>query len=68
MEIAEKIQLSIASNATTSLPTTYTISIGITSIIPYPSLELDTLYTKCDHALYEAKRNGKNKIFRSENE
>ncbi|MEE1131575.1 MAG: GGDEF domain-containing protein [Caryophanon sp.] len=39
---------------------TYSISIGIITTIPTATTHLEALYTSCDQALYEAKKNGRN--------
>lgn len=61
----ERIIQSINDGITINLPVAYTISLGIISIIPEQSTQLDVLYTNCDKALYESKRNGRNGITRS---
>ena len=65
-KIAERIKQSINDNINSSLPVTYTISMGIITIIPEHSTQLEMLYTNCDKALYKAKSNGRNGIFRSQ--
>lgn len=60
---AERIKLSLNDDKC-SLPLTYTISMGIITIIPNHSTQLEMLYTNCDKALYMAKNNGRNGIYR----
>lgn len=60
--IAKKIQASTQLNINYSLPTNYTLSMGLISLIPTEKTKLETLYMKCDQALYQAKNEGKNKI------
>lgn len=60
---AEKIKLSLNDNNNNS-PSTYTISMGIMTMIPDQSTHLEMLYTHCDKALYNAKNNGRNGIYR----
>ncbi|OCT15824.1 hypothetical protein A8709_09345 [Paenibacillus pectinilyticus] len=42
----------------------YTISLGVLSFIPDDRTHLEELYSTCDKALYQAKRNGRNGVFR----
>ncbi|HWK24898.1 MAG TPA: GGDEF domain-containing protein [Ureibacillus sp.] len=65
-KLAEQIKLSPNGAIVRGLPVTYTISIGIITLIPEHSTQLDMLYTYCDKALYKAKSNGRNGIFRSQ--
>ena len=65
-KIAERIKQTLNDNVNSSLPVTYTISMGITTIIPDHSTTLEMLFTNCDQALYKAKTNGRNGIFRSQ--
>jgi diguanylate cyclase (GGDEF)-like protein len=41
-----------------------TISVGVLTIIPDEKTHLEELYSTCDKALYCAKRNGRNGVFR----
>ncbi|GAY76537.1 hypothetical protein NBRC111894_2091 [Sporolactobacillus inulinus] len=43
---------------------TYTISIGLLTLIPDTYTDTERLYISCDNALYGAKKNGKNSICR----
>lgn len=45
-------------------PLSYTISLGVLTIIPNEGTHLEELYSTCDKALYRAKRNGRNSVFR----
>ena len=63
---AERIKQSLNDDINHSLPVTYTISMGIITIIPKHSTQLEMLYTNCDKALYKAKSNGRNGIFRGQ--
>lgn len=63
-ELAERIK-KMLETAPSNLPVAYTISIGVLTIVPDPHTQLESMYTKCDQALYAAKRNGRNSIFRS---
>ncbi len=56
---AENFCAEVASSYLSSL-TPVTISIGITSLVPGDSI--DTLIARSDEALYEAKRQGKNRV------
>lgn len=64
-ELAERIK-KLLETVPSSLPVTYTISIGVLTVIPDQHTHLESMYTKCDQALYTAKRNGRNSIFRSQ--
>lgn len=63
-KIAEKIKRSLNDNR--SLPVPYTISMGVITTIPNQSTKLEMLYTNCDNALYKAKNNGRNGIYRAQ--
>lgn len=65
LEKAELIKQVIQQNSHYNLPTSYTISLGILSVVPNTSTSLHSLYTRCDQALYEAKKNGRNVISRA---
>lgn len=41
-----------------------TISVGVLTVIPDEKTHLEELYSTCDKALYLAKRNGRNGVFR----
>lgn len=41
-----------------------TISLGILTVIPDEKTHIEELYSTCDKALYHAKRNGRNGVFR----
>ncbi|SEO82500.1 diguanylate cyclase [Paenibacillus sp. OV219] len=49
-----------------AVPLTYTISLGVITVIPNPKTRIEHLYTSCDKALYHAKRNGRNRMSRSQ--
>ncbi|WP_274308853.1 sensor domain-containing diguanylate cyclase [Solibacillus daqui] len=63
-EIAEQILQTLNGAISQSLPVTYTISLGVLTVYPDKYMQLETLYTTCDKALYNAKNNGRNGIFR----
>lgn len=65
-EVAQQIQQSIKGAINRNLPVIYTISMGVLTVIPDHLTQLETLYTTCDMALYGAKSNGRNVIFRSQ--
>ncbi|AZN39047.1 GGDEF domain-containing protein [Paenibacillus albus] len=48
------------------VPLTYTISVGVITVVPNPKTRIEHLYTSCDRALYHAKRNGRNRMSRSQ--
>ncbi|WP_318616570.1 GGDEF domain-containing protein [Sporosarcina sp. YIM B06819] len=64
-EVAEQIIQSLNGSFSRDLPMTYTISLGALTVIPDQHMQLETLYTTCDEALYKAKGNGRNCVFRS---
>ncbi|WP_337103642.1 GGDEF domain-containing protein [Paenibacillus sp. YIM B09110] len=65
-DIAEQIkQMLSEEKIVSSPPITYTVSIGVLTVIPDQNTQLETLYICCDKALYMAKRNGRNGIIRS---
>ncbi|CAM3537130.1 GGDEF domain-containing protein [Paenibacillus lupini] len=64
-ELAERIK-KLLETVPSSLPVTYTISIGVLTVVPDQHTHLESMYTRCDQALYTAKRNGRNSIFRSQ--
>jgi len=65
-EIAEQIIQTLNGAISRSLPVTYTISLGVLTVIPDQHMQLETLYTTCDKALYNAKNNGRNGVFRGQ--
>lgn len=62
-QFAEKIRQT-AFEEKEKLPFRYTLSIGIITIIPNENTSIEALYISCDKALYEAKRNGRDVVFR----
>lgn len=65
-EMTWRIYQSLNDAISRSLPVTYTISMGILTVIPEQYTQLEILYTTCDKALYKAKNNGRNGVFRSQ--
>lgn len=63
--LAERIKIMLQS-APTTLPVSYTISMGVLTVVPDQHTHMESMYTKCDQALYTAKRNGRNTIYRSQ--
>lgn len=62
-KIKSKIELTSANDST--IPT-YTVSIGIATMIPENLLDMDKLIVRADQALLQAKRNGRNQIVQAE--
>ncbi|MBM7567536.1 GGDEF domain-containing protein [Paenibacillus sacheonensis] len=62
--LAERVNHALKGTMIAGLPITYTISMGVLTLVPDPYTELETLYTCCDKALYAAKRNGRSGTFR----
>lgn len=63
-EIATQFKRILNVAISPNLPVIYTISIGVLTVIPDRYTQLETLYITCDKALYKAKSNGKNGVFR----
>ncbi|WP_308637162.1 GGDEF domain-containing protein [Paenibacillus silvisoli] len=66
-EIAEVILQTLRGSGTVlaPLPVTYSISMGILTTVPNARTQLEALYTTCDKALYMAKSNGRDGLYRS---
>ncbi len=60
--IAEQLRLTVANSDSHVLPVPYTISLGVISVQAQRNIQLNTLYELSDHALYNAKRAGKNQV------
>ncbi|WP_158095163.1 GGDEF domain-containing protein [Gottfriedia luciferensis] len=67
-EIAKQINQLFNEASKNKLPVTYTISIGVLTFFPDQNTQLENIYSTCDMALYKAKTNGRNGIFRSQTE
>ncbi|QHW32082.1 GGDEF domain-containing protein [Paenibacillus rhizovicinus] len=63
-EAAERIKKVLTGATIHGLPVTYSISIGVLTIVPDAGTQMESLYAFCDKALYTAKRNGRNGVFR----
>lgn len=64
-QIAEKIRSTIENHRFHALPLSYTISIGIVTVLATSDIHLSMLYQRSDYALYQAKHAGRNRIERS---
>lgn len=62
-KIKSKIELSSAND---SMIPTYTVSIGMATMIPENLLDMDKLIGRADQALLQAKRNGRNQIVQAD--
>ncbi len=60
--IAEQLRVTVAHSDSHVLPVPYTISLGVVSVPAQRNIQLNTLYELSDHALYNAKRAGKNQV------
>ncbi|WP_411344304.1 diguanylate cyclase [Paenibacillus sp. WLX1005] len=60
--IAEQLRIAVAESNSDVLPVPYTISLGVVSVSAQRNMQLNTLYELSDHALYNAKRAGKNQV------
>ncbi|MFD1884764.1 GGDEF domain-containing protein [Paenibacillus wenxiniae] len=60
--LAEQLRLTVAHHESHVLPVPYTISLGVVSVPAQRNIQLNTLYELSDHALYNAKRAGKNQV------
>ncbi len=60
--LAEQLRLTVAHSHSHVLPIPYTISIGVVTVPAERHVQLSTLYELSDHALYHAKRAGKNQV------
>lgn len=63
-EIATQFKRILNEAISPNLPVIYTISMGVLTVIPDRYTQLEALYITCDKALYTAKSNGKNGVFR----
>jgi len=61
---AEQMISDFSADEDQQLPTTYSISVGILTVIPNAQTTMEKLYITCDEALYAAKRDGRNRIIR----
>ncbi|MFC5652931.1 diguanylate cyclase [Paenibacillus solisilvae] len=62
---AEQIRQEVNGPALEGFPTSYTISLGVITVVPDSFTQLEALYTSCDRVLYLVKNNGRNGVFRS---
>lgn len=57
--VAEQIKRRTREAAAADLPVTFTLSMGLLTVVPDRHTRLDELYIACDKALYRAKENGR---------
>ncbi|MDZ5471369.1 GGDEF domain-containing protein [Bacillus sp. 31A1R] len=67
LEFAERVRTCTRMD-NAELPVTYTLSIGVLTIVPTEYTQLETLYIECDKALYSAKQNGRNRVYQGQYE
>jgi len=60
---AEEIRQSTHNAILAGIPQPFTISLGVLTVIPQPTTQLEALYRECDEALYRSKRNGRNSVY-----
>ncbi len=65
LQVAEKIRTRISALVlhAEDQQVTFTVSIGVSCIVPQTFDEGSTLLSEADHALYVAKRNGRNRVY-----
>lgn len=63
-QIAEHLRDTIQQHQFHILPLSYTISIGVVTVMATTNTRLNTLYQLSDHALYAAKHAGRNRVER----
>ncbi|NOU63579.1 diguanylate cyclase [Paenibacillus sp. LMG 31461] len=61
---SEKLRQAAEGALVPGLQLSYTISLGVLTVIPDERTHLEELYSTCDKALYRAKRNGRNGVYR----
>ncbi|OAS19715.1 GGDEF domain-containing protein [Paenibacillus oryzisoli] len=61
---AEKLRQAAEGAHVPELRLSYTISIGVLTFAPDERTHFEELYSTCDKALYQAKRNGRNGVYR----
>ncbi|WP_158211500.1 GGDEF domain-containing protein [Alkalihalobacterium alkalinitrilicum] len=62
--LAEAIRLEIEEAKIEGFTLSYTLSLGVLTIVPDEQTQLDVLYVTCDKALYLAKQKGRNCVYR----
>jgi diguanylate cyclase (GGDEF)-like protein len=65
-KFAEYIKQDIERANNNELQLSYTVSIGVLTVIPTSNISIDDLYISCDKALYMAKESGRNCVYRIE--
>ncbi|WP_341184283.1 GGDEF domain-containing protein [Paenibacillus sp. FSL H7-0756] len=64
--IAERLRCSVLGATVEGMPLSYTVSIGLITILSGERVPLGTLYKLSDNALYKAKQRGRNCVVRSD--
>ncbi|MBP3962457.1 GGDEF domain-containing protein [Paenibacillus lignilyticus] len=67
-QLAEQIKRSLGGSFGEEPPVPYSISMGVLTVVPNKHTQLETLYATCDKALYTAKSNGRDGMYRSQSE
>ncbi|WP_410514305.1 GGDEF domain-containing protein [Paenibacillus sp. BR2-3] len=61
---AEELRKAVMETTFCDIPLSYTVSIGVITVVPNQRTPLDMLYKISDDALYRAKREGRNRVVR----
>lgn len=64
-ELAERLRCCVLDSVIDGVPLSYTVSIGVITVVSKEQVALSTLYKWSDAALYQAKQQGRNCIVRS---
>lgn len=62
---SERIRQSVEDAVVAAYQVSYTISVGVLTVIPGRDTAFEALYSTCDRALYQAKASGRNTVSRA---